>query len=79
MTKLNSLPFQLHVKFLHFLSYHFLSFPISAVTRKTGMYISQSCPWVGFDPWVGLGWIGSGRDFSDFSGLSWVHTADCTL
>ena len=26
--------------------------------------------WV--DPWVGLGWVGLGRDFSVFGGLGWV-------
>jgi len=29
-----------------------------------------SMGWV--DPWVGLGWVGLGRDFSVFGGLGWV-------
>jgi len=29
-----------------------------------------SLSWV--DPWVGLGWVGLGRDFSVFGGLAWV-------
>jgi len=30
-----------------------------------------SMGWV--DPWVGLDWVGLGRDFSVFGGLGWVH------
>ena len=29
-----------------------------------------SMSWV--DPWVGLGWVGLGRDFSVVGGLVWV-------
>jgi len=32
--------------------------------------------WV--DPWVGLGWVGLGRDFSVFGGLGWVHFSKST-
>ena len=35
-------------------------------------YLAQSCPW------VGLGWVGLGRDFSVFSGLGWVHYSKST-
>jgi len=30
-----------------------------------------SMGWV--DPWVGLGWVGLGRDFLVLGGLGWVH------
>ena len=30
------------------------------------------------DPWVGLGWVGLGRDFSVFRGLGWVHYSKST-
>jgi len=32
--------------------------------------------WV--DPWVGLGWVGFGQDFSVFGGLGWVHCSKST-
>jgi len=35
----------------------------------------QSCPWVGLTHglgWVGLVWVGLGRDFSVFGGLGWI-------
>jgi len=32
--------------------------------------------WV--DPWVRLGWVGLGRDFSVFGGLGWVHYSKST-
>jgi len=35
-----------------------------------------SMGWV--DPWVGLGWVGLGQDFSVFGGLGWVHYSKST-
>ena len=41
----------------------------SRFTSETGGP-ELSMGWV--DPWVGLGWVGLGRDFSVFGGLGWV-------
>ena len=55
-------------------SWLWVGFSRASAKLKVAIVIGTelSMGWV--DPWVGLSWVGSGRDFSVFRGLGWVES-----